>query len=170
MFETSVSLACDSKRHERFLEIRYWFTSNHIPFRFGWPREASRLEAKTHEAEAKTHEAEAEAEATTHEAEAEAEARFFGLEAEARPRGLTSLHVVTKNLLQCSRIDNCLMVTGPLVLMLTLVKCPQKLVVYPGANVQPQKDKADVLETNDDVFKTNDDDIWWLVCDIPAVF
>ena len=66
----------------------WWFTtSNHIPFRFGcWPREASRLEAKTHEAEA-------EAEATTHEAEAEAEAeaRFFGLEAEARPRGLTSL-------------------------------------------------------------------------------
>ena len=63
-----------------------------ITFRFGCrPREASRLEAKTHEAEAKTHEAEAEAEATTHEAEAEAEARFFGLEAEARPRGLTSL-------------------------------------------------------------------------------
>ena len=84
-FETSVRLACDSKRHEILLRIRYWFTSNHIPFRFGWPREASRLEAKTHEAEAKTHEAEA----TTHEAEAEA--RFFGLEAEARPRGLTSL-------------------------------------------------------------------------------
>ena len=78
-------------QQERFLGIRYWFTSNHIPFRFGWPREASRLEAKTHEAEARTHEAEAEAEATTHEAEAEAEARFFGLEAEARPRGLTSL-------------------------------------------------------------------------------
>ena len=57
-----------------------------ITFRFGCrPREASRLEAKTHEAEAKTHEAEA----TTHEAKAEA--RFFGLEAEARPRGLTSL-------------------------------------------------------------------------------
>ena len=91
-FETSVRLACDSKRHERLLGIRYWFTSIHIPFRFGWPREASRLEAKTHEAEAKTHEAEAEAEATTHEAEAEAEARIFGLEAEARPRGLTSLH------------------------------------------------------------------------------
>ena len=69
----------------------WWFTnSNHIPFRFGcWPRKASRLEARTHEAEAeaKTHEAEAEAEATTHEAEA----RFFGLEAEARPQGLTSL-------------------------------------------------------------------------------
>ena len=64
----------------------YWFTSNHIPFRFSCrPREASRLEAKTHEAEATTHEAKAEA--TTHEAEA----RFFGLEAEARPRGLTSL-------------------------------------------------------------------------------
>ena len=62
----------------------------YIRFRFGCrPREASRLEAKTHEAEATTHEAEAEA--TTHEAEAEAEARFFGLEAEARPRGLTSL-------------------------------------------------------------------------------
>ena len=90
-FETRVRLACDSMRHERLLRIRYWFTSNHIPFRFGWPREASRLEAKTHEAEARTHEAEAEAEATTHEAEAEAEARFFGLEAEARPRGLTSL-------------------------------------------------------------------------------
>ena len=74
-------------RQERLLGIRYWFTSNHIPFRFGWPREASRLEAKTHEAEARTHEAEAKAEATNHEAEA----RFFGLEAEARPRGLTSL-------------------------------------------------------------------------------
>ena len=59
------------------------------------PREASRLEAKTHEAEAKTHEAEAEA--TTHEAEAEAEARFFGLEAEARPRGLTSLLLCVPN-------------------------------------------------------------------------
>ena len=55
--------------------------SNHIPFRFGCrPREASRLEAKTHEAEA-----------TAHEAEAETKARFFGLEAEARPRGLTSM-------------------------------------------------------------------------------
>ena len=64
-----------------------------ITFRFGCrPREASRPEAKTHEAEAKTHEAEAEAEATTHEAEAEA--RFFGLEAEARPRGLTSLIII----------------------------------------------------------------------------
>ena len=74
------------------MRIRYWYTFNHIPFSFSCrPREASRLEAKTHEAEAKTHEAEAKAEATTHEAEAEAEARFFGLEAEARPRGLTSL-------------------------------------------------------------------------------
>ena len=90
-FYAFIGLACDSQRHERLLGICHWFTSNHIPFRFGWPREASRLEAKTHEAEAKTHEAEAEAEATTHEAEAEAEARFFGLEAEARPRGLTSL-------------------------------------------------------------------------------
>ena len=92
VFTLSVRLACDSQRYERLLGIRYGFTSNYIPFRFGcWPREASRLEAKTHEAEAKTHEAEAEAEATTHETEAEAEARFFGLKAEARPRGLTSL-------------------------------------------------------------------------------
>ena len=92
VFTLCIRLACDSPRHKRLLRIRYWFTSNHIPFRFGCrPREASRLEAKTHEAEAGTHEAEAEAEATTHEAEAEAEARFFGLEAEARPRGLTSL-------------------------------------------------------------------------------
>ena len=92
VFTLCIRLACDSPRHERLLRLRYWFTSNHIPFRFGCrPREASRLEAKTHEAEAGTHEAEAEAEATTHEAEAEAEARFFGLEAEARPRGLTSL-------------------------------------------------------------------------------
>ena len=84
VFTLCIRLACDSQRHERLQRIRYWFTSNHIPFRFGCrPREASRLEAKTHEAEAKTHEAEA----TTHEAEA----RFFGLEAEARPRGLTSL-------------------------------------------------------------------------------
>ena len=90
VFTPSVRLACDSQRHERPLGIRYWFTSNHIPFRFGcWPRdrEASRLEAKTHEAEPKTHEAEVEA--TTHEAEA----RFFGLEAETRPRGPTSLNV-----------------------------------------------------------------------------
>ena len=79
-----------------FWWIRYWFTSNHIPFRFSCrPREASRLEAKTHEAEATTHEAEAKAEATTHEAEAKAEARFFDLEAEARPRGLTSLLLIT---------------------------------------------------------------------------
>ena len=93
VFTLSVRLARDSQRHERLLGIRYWFTSNHIPFRVGSrPREASRLEAKTHEAEARTHEAEA----TTHEAEAkatthEAKARFFGLEADSRPRGLTSL-------------------------------------------------------------------------------
>ena len=37
-FTLSVRLACDSQRHERLLGIRYWFTSNHIPFRFGWPR------------------------------------------------------------------------------------------------------------------------------------
>ena len=93
VFTICIRLACHSQRHERLLKIRYWFTSNHIPFRFGCrPREASRPEAKTHEAEAKTHEAEAEAEATTHEAEAEA--RFFGLEAEARPRGLTSLRQI----------------------------------------------------------------------------
>ena len=92
VFTLCIWLACDSQRHERLQRIRYWFTSNHIPFRFGCrPREASRLEAKTHEAEAKPHEAEA----TTHEAEAEA--RFFGLEAEARPRGLTSL-VQTKEI------------------------------------------------------------------------
>ena len=91
VFTLCVRLACDLQRHERLLRIRYWFTSNHIPFRFGCrPREASRLEAKTHEAETTTHEAEA----TTHEAEAEVEARFFGLEAEARPRGLTSLLVI----------------------------------------------------------------------------
>ena len=95
-FTLSVKLACDSQRHERLLRIRYWFTSNHIQFRFSCrPREASRLEAKTHEAEATTHEAEAKAEATTHEAKAEAEATFFGLEAEARPRGLTSLVFIT---------------------------------------------------------------------------
>ena len=94
VFTLCIRLACDWQRHEILLRIHYWFNSNHILFRFGCrPREASRLEAKTHEAEAKAHEAEAEAEATTHEAEAEAEAeaRFFGLEAEARPRGLTSL-------------------------------------------------------------------------------
>ena len=71
----------------------------YIRFRFGcWPRKASRLEAKTHEAEAITHEAEAEA--TTHEAEAEA--RFFGLEAEARPRGLTSLASSRHSITHCS--------------------------------------------------------------------
>ena len=93
VFTLCIWLACDSQRHERLQRIRYWFTSNHIPFRYGCrPREASRLESKTHEAEAKPHEADAEADATTHEAEAEVEARFFGLEAEARPRGLASLH------------------------------------------------------------------------------
>ena len=89
MYKTSLRFAAAWETSENSLLIYF-----HIPFRFGCrPREASRLEAKTHEAEAKTHEAEAEAEATTHEAEAEAEAeaRFFGLEAEARPRGLTSL-------------------------------------------------------------------------------
>ena len=93
VFIPSVRLACDSQRHERLLmNSLLVYTSNHIPFHFNcWLREASRLEAKTHEAEATTHEAEAKAEATTHEAEAKAEARFFGLEAEARPRGLTSL-------------------------------------------------------------------------------
>ena len=71
-FTLTVRLACDSQLHERLMRIRYWFTSNHIPFSFSCrPREASRLEAKTHEAEAK--------------------ARFSSLEAEARPRGLTSL-------------------------------------------------------------------------------
>ena len=86
MYKTSLRFAAAWETSENSLLIYF-----HIPFRFGCrPREASRLEAKTHEAEAKTHEAEAEAEAeaTTHEAEAEAEAeaRFFGLEAEARPR------------------------------------------------------------------------------------
>ena len=76
VFTLSVRLACDSHRHEWLLRIRYWFTSNHIPPRFSCrPREASRLEAKTHEAEATTHEAEV----TTHEAEAEAQV--------FRPRG-----------------------------------------------------------------------------------
>ena len=85
VFTLCIWLACDSQRHERLQRIRYWFTSNHIPFRFGCrPREASRLEAKTHEAEATTHEAEAEAEATTHEAEAEAEAEATTHEAEAK--------------------------------------------------------------------------------------
>ena len=70
-------ISLQSAAQEKLLRPRYWFTSNHIPFRFSCrPREASRLEAKTHEAEATT---------------PEAEARFFGLEAEARPRGLTSL-------------------------------------------------------------------------------
>ena len=69
VFTLSVRLACDSQRHERLLKIRYWFTSNHILFRFGCrPREASMLEAKTHKAEAKAHEVDS----TTHEAKAEA--------------------------------------------------------------------------------------------------
>ena len=47
VFTLCIWLACDSQRHERLQRIRYWFTSNHIPFRFGCrPREASRLEAK----------------------------------------------------------------------------------------------------------------------------
>ena len=44
-----------------------------------WPRQASRPEARSHEAEATSHEAEAEAEATTREAEAEAEATIFAI-------------------------------------------------------------------------------------------
>ena len=101
VFTLSVRIACNSQRHERFIRIHNWFTSNHILYRFGCrPREASRPEAKTHEAEAKTHEAEAEA--TTHEAEVKAEARFFGLEAEARPRGLTSLAMLCNMLFLAS--------------------------------------------------------------------
>ena len=67
------------------MRICYWFTSNHIPFRFGCrPKDASRLEAETYEAKAKIHEAEVEV--TTHEAEVEAKtheakAKFFGLKA-----------------------------------------------------------------------------------------
>ena len=79
-FKTSLQFTAAWETPENSLLI---YTSNHMPFRFGCrPREASRLEAKTHEAEA-------EAEATTNEAVAEA--RFFGLEAEARSRGLASL-------------------------------------------------------------------------------
>ena len=86
-FTLSVRLACDSSSMGDYWKFVIRFTSNHIPFRFGCrPREASRLEAKTHEDEAKTHEAEAEAKTQ------EAEARFSGLEAEARPWGLISLH------------------------------------------------------------------------------
>ena len=57
-----------------------------------WPWEASRplheAEARTNEAEVKTHETEVK----THEAEA----RFLGLKDETRPRGLTSLDIITK--------------------------------------------------------------------------
>ena len=41
---------------------------------------------------------------------------------------------VTKNLLQYPWID--MMVTGPLMLQLTFVKCQQRLVVYPGARTE----------------------------------
>ena len=93
MYKTSLRFAASWETFENSLLI--YFQSHSVPFRpvgLERPREASRLEAKTHEAEAGTHEAEAEA--TSHEAEAEAEARFFGLEAEARPRGLTSLVII----------------------------------------------------------------------------
>ena len=45
--------------------------------------------------------------------------------------------VVTKHSLNYQWIDNsnCLMVTGPLVVEITLVKCHQKLVVHLGANL-----------------------------------
>ena len=46
-------------------------------------------------------------------------------------------HPVSKNLLQNPSICNRLMVPGPLVVKLTLVKCHQRLVVYPGANNHP---------------------------------
>ena len=45
-------------------------------------------------------------------------------------------HLVTKNSLQYPLIYSCLMVTGPLVVKLTLVKCHRGLVVYTGANVK----------------------------------
>ena len=98
-----------------------------ITFRFGCrPREASRLEAKTHEAEAKTHEAEAEA--TTHEAEAEAEAeaRFFGLEAEARPRGLTSLPTV----LSTVSLNSCLKHVIRTYIYWRMCSCTNALLIY----------------------------------------
>ena len=42
-----------------------------------------------------------------------------------------------QNLLQYPWIDHCLMVTGPIVVQLTLAKRHPRLVVNPGANVQP---------------------------------
>ena len=44
-------------------------------------------------------------------------------------------HLVSKNLLQYPWIDSCLMVTSPLVVTLTLVKCHQRMVIYPDANI-----------------------------------
>ena len=97
MYKTSLRFAAAWETSENSLLIYF-----HIPFRFGCrPREASRLEAKTHEAEAKTHEAEAEAEATTHEAEAEA--RFF----RPRGRGQASRPNIPGSLYKFGRTKHC---------------------------------------------------------------
>ena len=49
-------------------------------------------------------------------------------------------------------MDRQLLVSGTPVVELTLVKCHQRLVVYPGANVNPNSawKKADVFKINDD--------------------
>ena len=55
-------------------------------------------------------------------------------------------------------IDNCLMVTAPLVVKLSLVKYHRRLVVFPGVNVSNTSlagKKADVFKINDDGSKHN---------------
>ena len=52
-------------------------------------------------------------------------------------------HPVTKNSLKYPWTDNCLMVTGPLLVESSLVKCCRRLMVYPGANVQPKLSVAE---------------------------
>ena len=48
-------------------------------------------------------------------------------------------------------MENCLMATGPLVFKLTVVKCHQRLVIYPGVtNPSLAWKKADVFKTNGD--------------------
>ena len=62
-------------------------------------------------------------------------------------------HSISKNSLQYPYSDNCLEVAVPLVVVLTLVKWHQRLVVHPG-----QTSNSSLVWKRADVFKINDDD------------
>ena len=74
----------------------------------------------------------------------------------------SSIIIVDNHRLQYPRIDNCLMVTGPLVVKFTLVKYHQRLFrVYPETTSNPSLawKKAVIFKINGD----DDDDHRWLL-------